>query len=96
METDRDGRFEIRGLGRERKINLAFIGNSVAHREIVACTRKMEPVSRLILPDTSKQTEPVFGSEFVYSADPGRIISGTVRDAATGEALAGVSCQLWS
>ena len=90
METDWDGRFEIRGLGRERKINLALIGNSVAHREMVACTRKMEPVSRLILPDTSKQTEPVFGSEFVYSAAPGRIISGTFQDAATGETLAGV------
>ena len=51
---------------------------------IVVVAASLQPVGH------SKQTEPVFGSEFVYSADPARIISGTVKDAATGETLAGV------
>ena len=93
LKADTDGRFEIRGLGPECKLDLAFVGDTVAHREAIACTRKMEPISRLIIPDSSKQTEPVFGSDFIYSADPARIISGIVKDAATGERLAGVSVE---
>lgn len=93
MKSDADGRFEIRGLGPECKIDLAFVGETVAHREAIACTRKMEPITRVILPEASKQTEPVLGSDFIYSADPARVISGTVKDAATGDSLAGVSVE---
>lgn len=92
LMTQDDGTFSIRGLGKERIVTLAFDGEEVSHREARAITRRLETVQRVITPSTS-EVEPVFGSTFTFIADPARLIEGTVKDAATGKPLAGVSIE---
>ena len=48
VTTDADGRFEIRGLGRERVVSLTFAGEQVAYREAQAATRDMETLQQVI------------------------------------------------
>jgi protocatechuate 3,4-dioxygenase beta subunit/5-hydroxyisourate hydrolase-like protein (transthyretin family) len=88
--TNADGRFEIRGLGRERIVSLIFEGETVAHRDAKAVTRKIESFQRKISQPPFEGSEPVFGTEFTFTADPARTIEGVVRDAKTGMPLAGV------
>jgi beta-lactamase regulating signal transducer with metallopeptidase domain len=97
VTTDAEGRFEIRGVGRDRHLDLRFKGESVSHRIIEVVTRNMEPIERVIIgsgydrPDPAKQ--PVFGAEFTVTAKPSRPIVGVVRDAKTKKPLAGVSVE---
>lgn len=93
VTTDANGTFEIRGLGRERIVDLTFEGETVAHRTASAVTRDMQPIRRIISRPPFEGAEPVFGAEFTYTADPARTIEGVVRDAKSGEPLAGVSVE---
>jgi beta-lactamase regulating signal transducer with metallopeptidase domain/5-hydroxyisourate hydrolase-like protein (transthyretin family) len=97
VTTDQQGRFEIRGVGRDRHFDLRFMSESVSYRIIGVVTRKMAPIERVILssgydrPKPAK--EPIFGAEFTVATTPSRPIVGVVRDAKTGKPLAGVSVQ---
>jgi beta-lactamase regulating signal transducer with metallopeptidase domain/protocatechuate 3,4-dioxygenase beta subunit/5-hydroxyisourate hydrolase-like protein (transthyretin family) len=96
LKTDADGRFEIHGVGKERKIELTFLGETAAHRSATAVTRDMSPTSRAIISHAfngSEVREPVFGAEFSFTADPARTIEGIVTDADTGDPLQGVSIE---
>jgi len=93
VTTDRDGMFEIRGLGRERVADFTIEGETVAHRTASAVTRDMPPIRRTISGPPSEGTQPVFGAEFTFTAEPARLIEGVVRDAKSGEPLAGVSVE---
>ena len=87
--TDADGRFSLAELGRERLVILDFLGPNMAYTKAEVATRtKVPPVSpvgyeRLLL----------FGADFTLTAPPTRPIVGTIRDAKTGKALAGVRVQ---
>ena len=41
------------------------------------------------------RAQTVYGSDFTYTANPGRPVEGVVRDAKTGRPMAGVSVQSW-
>ena len=45
VATDREGRFRLAGIGRERVIELVFEGSSIARTSVQAVTRKMPPVA---------------------------------------------------
>ena len=65
--TDDQGQFEIRGIGRERLVELIFEGEAVAHRQAVAVTRAMEPIQQTLITPNPRQPstnvrEPVFGA----------------------------------
>ena len=94
VTTDADGRFEIRGLGRERIVSLTFAGEQVAYREAQAATRDMETLQQVIgMPPNAEEKQPVFGATFTFIAEPARTIEGIVKDAKTGEPLPGVAVE---
>ena len=53
----------------------------------------MQPIRRIVSRPPFEGTAPVFGAEFTFTADPARPIEGVVRDAKTGELIAGVSVE---
>jgi beta-lactamase regulating signal transducer with metallopeptidase domain len=97
VTTDAEGRFEIRGVGRERHFDLRFKSESASYRIIGVVTRLMQPIERVILSSGYERSEPakepLFGAEFTVTATPSRPIVGVVRDAKTKKPLAGVSVE---
>jgi protocatechuate 3,4-dioxygenase beta subunit len=91
LTTDAEGTFELRGLGRDRCLPLTFEGEFVAYRNAMVVTRSMPALQRKISNPPFESFESVFGADFTFTAEPARPIEGIVRDAKTGEALAGVS-----
>jgi beta-lactamase regulating signal transducer with metallopeptidase domain/protocatechuate 3,4-dioxygenase beta subunit len=87
--TDQNGRFTLPGVGADRVVHLAVRGESIAYAEIDVVTRPIEPFARKLWRGTAE----VFGADFTYHALPTRPIVGTVRDAASGAPLAGVTIE---
>jgi RNA polymerase sigma factor (sigma-70 family) len=92
VTTGKDGRFTLRGAGRERVIAVMLGGPNVASDLVMIRTR---PGPKYVVPDSpgSEITFPVYGSEFDHPAAPPRPIAGTVRDHDTGKPLAGARVQ---
>jgi hypothetical protein len=91
IETDADGRFEVRGLGRERLAELRVEGPTIATADLPVLTR---PVATLTVPenpgDSRYGTYTYFGSKFDHAAEPCQPFEGVVTDRQTGQAVAGV------
>ena len=85
--TDQEGRFLLRGIGRERIARVELRGETMAYAQFDVVTRKIEPITFKSERDPPDQ---VFGSDFSYQVSATRPVVGTVRDAATGKPLAGV------
>ena len=94
--SDSDGRFEIRGIGRERHLVLVVESENVAHQRVQVATREMEPVEAVLSTPPFEAVEPVFGARFTLAATPARIVTGAVRDAETGTPLSGVKVESYS
>ncbi|HSZ57853.1 MAG TPA: M56 family metallopeptidase [Tepidisphaeraceae bacterium] len=88
--TSADGRFGFSGLGRDRTIEMIATGGGIAQSYIEASTR-LAPTQSREFQAYIRVTETTYGSTFDFVAQPGRTVRGTVRDAATGQSLAGVS-----
>ena len=77
-----DGRFEMRGFGRERVVQLSIEGPGIESRYVAVMTRsgvgKGLPMDR-------------HGPVFDHLAAPSKPIRGTVREKGTGKPLAGIS-----
>jgi len=93
VTTDDEGRFEIRGVGRERRIAVVFEGERVAHQSADIATRQMDRIERVVNTPPFDGTEPVFGAEFTFTAAPSRLIEGVAYDAGTRAPLAGVGVE---
>ena len=62
VTTDEQGRFEIRGVGRERHLNLTFKSETLAYQVIGVVTRDMKPIQERILDRPTKDRFTVPGS----------------------------------
>ncbi len=82
--TDREGRFTIKGVGRERIASLLVSGPGIETLFAFAATRDMPTV---------KADDTYHGAACDLVAGPGLEIVGTVRDQDTGKPLAGVTVQ---
>lgn len=91
--TDSEGRFEIHGLGRERKARVMFHSDQVAYSAEVVVTREMEPLKQHSMLGGGSS---VHGAKCLFTAGPSREVRGIVRDADTGEPIPGVRIDSWS
>jgi RNA polymerase sigma factor (sigma-70 family) len=85
VTTGADGRFVIHGLGRERLVEMVLEGPAIAKTKVTAMTRTAE------FPRAGSNT--YHGAVFDVVARPTQPIEGVVRDADSGEPLAGVSVE---
>ena len=67
------------------------VGPAVAETNIKVVTRSLEPLRQA----SAGQPNPVVGADFQFTLEPSHVVEGTVRDAGTGQPLAGVRVQSW-
>jgi hypothetical protein len=94
VKTGADGRFQLRGLGRERVAQLRIEGPTIETRLIHVRTRPGDPIlARLEAHNPGGERRTYYGADFTYAAGPTLPVSGVVRDKDTGKPLAGVLIQ---
>jgi hypothetical protein len=92
--ADREGLFEVRGLGRERVAGLTISGPTIAAAQVRVRTRPGETVRRpewKDFPDSGSLT--YHGPAFEHTAGPTRPVSGVVREKGSGKPLAGATVE---
>jgi RNA polymerase sigma factor (sigma-70 family) len=98
--TDADGRFEIRGVGRDRIASLIVQGPMLADSTLYAMARpakappkpRPKPVrrDREMMFYGSPPSPPLFGATFEHIVGPTKPITGVVRSKAIGRPMEGV------
>ena len=102
ITTDKDGRHQIKGIGREQIADFSIDGPTIETRVIHVVTRPGVGVNDLRVPgerdllrqrqDRGTAAETVLSADSsAHTADPGRVITGTVRDKDSGKPIAGAS-----
>jgi protocatechuate 3,4-dioxygenase beta subunit len=82
--TDKDGRFRLSGLGRDRVMHVLLEGDNIERGEA-------EVVTRLELPKgLHRGNNGVYPARFDHLAGPAKTITGAVRDKRTGKPIAGI------
>jgi protocatechuate 3,4-dioxygenase beta subunit len=89
VATGADGRFRLRGLGRDRTVILGLEGPTIEHRQISARTVNAKAGEK-----TSGKHHDL-PATFTYLVAAGRLVRGVVRDKATGKPVAGVRVKAW-
>jgi RNA polymerase sigma factor (sigma-70 family) len=99
VTTDRDGRFRIKGVGRERIVEFTVEGPTVETRVLHVVTRPGLGEADLRIPENTiffaggeikeLRMKPYYPPSFTHTADPCRVVTGVVRDKATGKPIAG-------
>jgi beta-lactamase regulating signal transducer with metallopeptidase domain/protocatechuate 3,4-dioxygenase beta subunit len=87
--TDRDGRFRLTGLGRDRLAILDIRGESIAFRRVQVVTRLMKRVENPGAEGPPLFDHGYYGAEGTIVVEPGQVIEGVVRDAESNEPIPG-------
>jgi RNA polymerase sigma factor (sigma-70 family) len=84
VTTDKDGRFKIAGVGKDRSVRITARGETTEHFQVRVVTRDLD--AKL------EQHGPfgLHGATFTLRVGPSRPIVGTVRDAKTGDPVPGM------
>jgi RNA polymerase sigma factor (sigma-70 family) len=84
VTTDKDGKFKLTGVGKDRSVRLTTRGETTEHLQVRVVTRALD----------AKLEQPgpfgLHGSTFTLRVGPTRPIVGTVRDAKTGDPVPGM------
>ncbi len=92
--SDKDGRFELHGLGHGWLYNLYFRGPTLVNTtaRLVARPQKagVAEASGIVPPNRPPPQVPFYGSEFTHVVLPCKPIRGMVREKGSGKPLAGV------
>jgi len=89
--TDKDGRFEIHGAGRERLVRLKIEGPTIQTEVINVLTRRGAPIRMNRGPGNDDLSWKLYhGARFEYAAGPTRPVLGVVKDRDSGAPLSGV------
>jgi RNA polymerase sigma factor (sigma-70 family) len=92
--TDAGGRFEIKGVGRERVVRLTLEGPTIAREQVSVYTRPGKVIhARGFAYNPNGTRLTYYGTSFDHLAAPTRPIVGVVRDKDSGKPLAGVTVQ---
>ena len=95
VKADADGRFQLRGAGRERIVSLLIQGPKIQARVFQVMTR-VGPSNLIRFPRPNRgrcqwTTDIlIYAIGFEHVAGPGRDVEGDVVDAATGQPVPGV------
>jgi RNA polymerase sigma factor (sigma-70 family) len=91
--TDDDGRFRLKGVGRERMVVALIAGPAIASKEVRIMTRDTAAFHLLEDKDDAQYSLDCYGATFTHVALPTRSVIGIVRDKETRKPLAGVRVQ---
>lgn len=92
MTTDADGRFLLKGIGRERLAGIRIEGPTIEMRQVRVMTRPGEMMNVTAFRRNPKgYVLTYYGATFDHYAAPTKPIVGVVRDKDTGKPLAGVT-----
>jgi RNA polymerase sigma factor (sigma-70 family) len=96
VTTDADGRFTLKGIGRDRLVRAQIDGPTIASDRICILTRRGAPIQATYHKGDPEYGDPrlmttYYGSEFRHVAAPSAPIVGVVRDRDTKAPLAGVT-----
>jgi RNA polymerase sigma factor (sigma-70 family) len=92
VSTDADGRFQLKGIGRERLVGIRIEGPTIETKQVRVMTRPGEMITALAFRRYLKGgTLTYYGATFDHYAAPAKPIVGVVRDKETGKPLAGVT-----
>jgi hypothetical protein len=85
VTTDKDGRFKISGVGKDRSVRITTRGDKTEHIQVRIVTREI--AAKL------EQHGPfgLHGATFTIRLAPSRVIEGIVRDRKTGDAVPGMT-----
>jgi RNA polymerase sigma factor (sigma-70 family) len=96
VTVDDEGRFRLAGAGRGRVVQLTIEGPGIANESLQVMTTDAKLAVRV----AGGGAQPyqfgniggpqIYGAKFEHRAQPGRTITGVVREAGTGKPLAGV------
>lgn len=90
VRTDRDGRFSVRGVGRERVAMLLVEGPGIEATFQHVATREGAEIDVPLHPGFDRGPRFVcHGPRFEFAARPGRVVVGTVTEQGTGKPVAG-------
>jgi RNA polymerase sigma factor (sigma-70 family) len=94
-ETDKEGRFVLRGLSRGWQYDLSFRGPTVVSADARLAARPQKPgvsnATGVSVPGRRDPQLPLYGSTFTHVMAPSKPIVGVVRDRGSGKPLAGVT-----
>jgi hypothetical protein len=89
--TDKDGKFRLTGAGRDRVLTVRVTGKGIEHKFFWVVTRPDAPKEGYL--KTRDLNLGLFGPEVLVLVGPSKPLVGTIRDRATGKAIAGVTVQ---
>ena len=94
VETRADGRFTLRGIGREHVAELKISGPTIETTWVCAVTRPFDPIRKNEFPGNSSPSFiPYCGPRFDHVAGPTQVVVGLVSDRVTRKPLPGVRVQ---
>jgi RNA polymerase sigma factor (sigma-70 family) len=96
VTVDDEGRFRLAGAGRGRVVQLTVEGPGIASEFLQVMTTTASLAVRVAGGEAQSyqfgNTGPqIYGAKFEHRAQPGRTITGVVREAGTGKPLAGIA-----
>jgi hypothetical protein len=90
--TDADGRFRVEGLGRDVLAEFTVTGPRIAYKRMRILTRNIDRIADSTQASAAGLADPaVYGASCTIAVEPTRPIEGFVRDAATGQPIAGAT-----
>jgi hypothetical protein len=89
--TDDEGRFRLPGAGRGRVLQIAIEGPGISNEFLQVATGGDEKEAKDRTNRMGNPGQHIYSAKFEHRAEPGRTITGVVREKGTGKPLAGIA-----